>query len=67
MSDEKKVTTTSVFIGDAMTVKHLGRKIENDRLEIRKLTTEHLRVALEEQNAGKKPPPTEAQDKKEQK
>ena len=24
MNDEKKVTTTRVFIGDAMAVKHLG-------------------------------------------
>jgi hypothetical protein len=59
MSGEKKVTTTRVFIGDAMTVKHVGKEIAE-----KKLTTEHLKVGLGQQGDGGKAKPEPAQDGK---
>ena len=51
MNDEKKVTTTRVFIGDAMAVKHLGEAM-HDKIGQKKLTTQHIKDTLDEQSGA---------------
>ena len=51
MNDEKKVTTTRVFIGDAMAVKHLGEAM-HDKIGQKKLATQHIKDTLDEQSGA---------------